>query len=123
MISPSKYAMWGLVIAAMVGPSWAARAQTSSNEAAHGETLWYNRSCDSCHSIGGGRRAGPDLKGVADRRSRAWLMRWLQDTREMLESDSTAMGMMADYHGDHMPQQRLSPSDINALLAYISSKS
>jgi mono/diheme cytochrome c family protein len=123
MISPSKYALSGLVIAAMVGFSWAARAQSSGNDVARGYTLWRDKSCDACHSIGGGRRAGPDLKGVTDRRSRAWLNKWLTNTREMLQSDSTAMGLLADYHNIPMPEQRLSPADINALLAYISSKS
>jgi len=123
MISPSKYALWGLVIAAMVGLSSAAQAQGSSNDVQRGESLWRDKSCDACHSIGGGRRAGPDLKGVTDRRSRAWLNKWLTNTKEMLQNDSVAMAMEQDYHNWHMPEQRLSPADINALLAYIAAKS
>jgi mono/diheme cytochrome c family protein len=123
MIRSSKYALWGLVIAAMVGLSWAARAQSSSNDVQRGGDLYRNKSCDACHSIGGGRRAGPDLKGVTDRRSRAWLNKWLTNTREMLQSDSIAIALKADYHNWNMPEQRLTQSDINALLAYIASKS
>src|ERR1700674_1793945 len=44
-----------------------------------GATYWRNRSCDGCHSIGGGRRAGPDLAGVSGRRSYDWLKRWLRN--------------------------------------------
>jgi cytochrome c2 len=124
MIRPSKYALSGLVIAAMVGLSSAARAQASNeNQVKRGYDLWRDKSCDACHSIGGGRRAGPDLDGVTERRSHAWLQKWLTDTRNMEQSDSVAMAMESDFHNWLMPQIRLSPADIDALLAYIQDRS
>ena len=35
----------------------------------------FQKECTSCHTIGGGDGAGPDLKGVAGRRSIEWLVR------------------------------------------------
>ena len=35
----------------------------------------FKKLCISCHTIGGGRIVGPDLKDVHERKDRAWLVR------------------------------------------------
>jgi cytochrome c551/c552 len=87
--------------------------------AKRGESLYRNRGCEACHTIGKGKRAGPDLQGVTQRRDLDWLRRWLKNTNEMLESDSTAKAMLAEYNGVRMPGQRLSDADVDALIHYI----
>jgi protein SCO1 len=87
--------------------------------AKRGESLYRNRGCEACHTIGKGKRAGPDLQGVTQRRELDWLRRWLKNTNEMLESDSTAKAMLAEYNGVRMPGQRLSDADVDALIHYI----
>lgn len=34
---------------------------------------FFRQNCVSCHTIGGGRLTGPDLKDVLTRKDRAWL--------------------------------------------------
>lgn len=91
--------------------------------AKRGESLYRNRGCEACHSIGGGKRAGPDLKGVTDRRELDWLKRWLKNTTEMLASDSIAQAMLAEYRGVRMPALKLTDQDVDALLQYIAQAS
>jgi len=121
MIRISRLALVGLVIGAIAGSSSVARAQGNVKR---GSEVWKSRSCDGCHSIGKGRRAGPDLLGVTDRRSEAWLRKWLHDPPAMLDSgDSTAQALLAEAKGVRMANLHLSDSDISALLSYIQDES
>ena len=126
MIRVSKLALFGLVIGAMAGTSSNARAQgmkVDENLAKRGKMLFVTRSCDGCHGIGRGRRAGPDLLGVTDRRSKAWLERWLKNTEEMIASDSLAMMMVAEHKGYKMTNPRLGNEEIEALLNFLADES
>lgn len=126
MIRISKLALFGLVFGALVGFSSTARAQGMSiddNLVKKGKSLWLARSCDGCHSIGKGRRAGPDLLGLTERRDAAWLKRWLRNPTEMLASDSVAQAMLAEAKGVKMPNLKLSDQDIDALINYVASES
>jgi mono/diheme cytochrome c family protein len=86
-----------------------------------GKMLWTNRGCGACHGIGK-KNAGPDLAGVEQRRSKEWLSKWLKDTDVMLESDSTAKAMLAEWKGIRMPKQNLTDQDVDAILAYLRSE-
>ena len=44
-----------------------------------GEELFVKHRCVRCHTVGRGRFAGPDLKGVFDRHSREAVLRWITD--------------------------------------------
>ena len=48
--------------------------------AAQTPTADFKTSCSSCHTIGGGRLTGPDLKDVGKRKDRAWLVRFINGT-------------------------------------------
>jgi len=123
MIPISKLALLGLVLGGLAGISSAVRAQGVTRDAtlaARGKALFLTRSCDGCHSLGHGRRAGPDLLGVTNRRSAAWLRKWLKNTEEMIQSDSLAMQLVAEYRGYKMTNPRLSNPDIDALIAFLS---
>ena len=87
-----------------------------------GKKLWQNRGCSGCHKIGG-KQAGPDLNGLIERRDMDWLRRWLKETDKMLETDSLAQAMLAEYNNVKMPNLRLSDADVDALLHYIASES
>src|SRR6185503_20102905 len=62
--------------------------------AEQGAKVWKSKSCDGCHTIGKGKRAGPDLAGVTSRRSEAWLTQWLKNPPEMAKSDPVAKDMV-----------------------------
>ena len=66
-----------------------------------------------------GKRAGPDLAGVSERRDAEWLKKFLKDPPTMLTSDSLAMAMLAEYKNVKMPNMKLTDADIDALIHYI----
>jgi len=117
-----------VVAFAWLGMATQSGAQTETLQpdaalAKRGRSLFTNRGCEACHSIGKGKRAGPDLAGVMERRDLDWLRRWLKNTTAMLESDSTAQALLAEYRGVRMPAQKLADADIEALLQYIAQES
>jgi mono/diheme cytochrome c family protein len=84
--------------------------------ACHGlaqETADYFRTrCAVCHTIGGGRLTGPDLKNVlqqaaANGKDREWLIRFIQDPSAMLQSgDPYALKLQRETPGNAvMPSQ------------------
>ncbi len=91
--------------------------------AKRGESLFQGRGCVGCHSIGKGKRAGPDLAGVTQRRSRDWLRRWMGNPTPMFDTDSTAKALLAQYNNTKMPNLRLNEDEIEALLQYIQRES
>ncbi|MCA9800219.1 MAG: cytochrome b N-terminal domain-containing protein, partial [Cyanobacteria bacterium HKST-UBA04] len=56
------------------GGNGTAVAQTQQSQ--DGEPL-FKQNCAACHSIGGGPLAGPDLKGVTDKRDMDWLAQFI----------------------------------------------
>jgi mono/diheme cytochrome c family protein len=87
-----------------------------------GQTLFNHRGCNICHGVGK-QNAAPDLKGVTQRRSKEWITKWLKETDTMLTSDSVAMGMLAEYRNQKMPKFKLNAPEIEALIAFIDSRS
>jgi protein SCO1/2 len=63
--------------------------------------------------------AGPDLKGVTQRRSPDWLKAWLKSPDTMVMSDSMAKALYKEYHQVKMPNLKLSDEEIAALIAYM----
>lgn len=85
----------------------------------------FNDQCSGCHTIGGGAGAGPDLKGVGERRERAWLLKFVHDPQSLLAArDPTALAAQKDFAGMDMPAfPDLSLAQREALLDYIAQQS
>ncbi len=65
---------------------------------------FFRQNCISCHTIGGGRLTGPDLKNVKDRRERDWLVRFLRNPRAMIDSgDPYAQQLLSEARQTVMP--------------------
>ncbi|MCC7476675.1 MAG: c-type cytochrome [Pirellulales bacterium] len=47
---------------------------------------YFRQNCMSCHTIGGGRLTGPDLKDVTKRKDREWLTKFLLNPRGVIDS-------------------------------------
>lgn len=47
---------------------------------------YFRQNCMSCHTIGGGRLTGPDLKDVTKRQGREWLTQFLMNPRAVIDS-------------------------------------
>lgn len=65
---------------------------------------YYRANCMNCHTIGGGRLTGPDLKDVGKRKDAEWLMRFMQNPKAMIDSgDPYALKMADESRGVVMP--------------------
>jgi len=63
----------------------------------------FRLNCTSCHTIGGGRLVGPDLRGVTERKERAWLARFIVDPLGMIDSgDAYALKLLDEARGAKM---------------------
>ena len=78
----------------------------------------FESKCLACHSIGQGKKLGPDLAGVSKRRSEEWLSNWLKSPEKMLETDGDAKAMLKEHSNIPMPNQNLSDSEIKQYLQY-----
>lgn len=64
----------------------------------------FKANCASCHTIGGGRLAGPDLKGATGRKDRAWLAQFVVDPKGVIDSgDPYARNLLEESRGVMMP--------------------
>jgi mono/diheme cytochrome c family protein len=98
------------------------RAQTAAQPAgapSPAATL-FEKSCYSCHNIGGGDKKGPDLKGVSSRRTREWLRQYIPAPAAMNRSgDPDAISLFKKFAPEVMPDQAITPDQIESLLALI----
>lgn len=80
----------------------------------------YGQLCIGCHNtIGSGPAAGPDLAGLADRRDRAWVERFILAPDEVIASgDETARQLVAEY-GVQMPNLGVTRAQLDALMPYL----
>ncbi len=91
-----------------------------TNAAVPGETE-FNTTCVACHTIGGGRRVGPDLAGVGDKRSDDWLFSFIKSSQSMIDSgDADAVAIAKEYSGMIMPDTMMSDDQINNIVQYLS---
>lgn len=66
---------------------------------------FYQINCIACHTIGGGKLIGPDLKNVEDRVDREWLVNWIVDPAAILASgDEYAQKILAESNNIPMIQ-------------------
>ncbi len=80
--------------------------------------LNFESKCLACHSVGQGKKLGPDVAGVTKRRSDAWLFRWMKEPDKMLETDADAKAMLKEYNNIPMPNQGLSDAEIKQYIKY-----
>jgi mono/diheme cytochrome c family protein len=89
-------------------------AQGPSNGAAI-----FNTKCAGCHTIGGGKLIGPDLKDVMVRRDPDWVKRFISDPPKMLASDPTAQKLLKENNNVSMPNLGLSPAEVEDLVDFL----
>lgn len=88
-------------------------------------SAFFKQNCTSCHTIGGGRLVGPDLKDATARTDRGWLARFLQNPKAMMDSgDPYALKLQQEARGVVMPTiPGMTPAQIQALLEMITAES
>jgi len=92
--------------------------ENGSAPAVEGARLFKAKGCYSCHSIGQGPKAGPDLKGLFTRREEAWIRAYVSDPVTMVANDPIARGLKEQYK-IQMPKMMISSQEMDALLGYL----
>lgn len=84
----------------------------------------FKARCTACHSIGEGKKVGPDLKDVTERRDEAWLLKFIKSPQAMFDAkDPTALKLLSEHNNVPMPNHEFDDDQIKAILAYITSVS
>jgi cytochrome c2 len=66
---------------------------------------FFKANCASCHTIGGGRLTGPDLKDVTQRKDRDWLRSYMLNPQAKINAgDPYALQLLDEARGVVMPQ-------------------
>lgn len=80
----------------------------------------FAKVCAACHTIGAGRLVGPDLKGVTDRRTEAWLLEFIASSQAMVnKGDPTAVALFNEYLKIPMPDSVYTAAQNRAIVAYL----
>lgn len=114
-------AMAGFLLAAylVVLSAQLACAAPPAQSAADGEAI-FKSNCAGCHSIGGGRLVGPDLKGVTAQRDPDWLTRFIAEPDKVLAAgDPIAAALLQEFNNVPMPNLGLSADQVAAVIAYL----
>ena len=107
-----------LLVAGLVfGSSLSAEAQDAAAD--------FKQNCTSCHTIGGGRLTGPDLKGVLERKDQEWLLSFISDPAAKINGgDPYAVKLQQEARGAVMPTlPGMTRGRAEALLALIAAES
>jgi|SRR6185295_10846308 mono/diheme cytochrome c family protein len=98
---------------------WQLHSTVSSDAATaqHGKKLFENN-CQGCHSLGQGRRIGPDLKYVADRYDGDVLSLWMMNS-DAVYQEFGRRPLTQSY--PPMPKLDLEKKDADAISAYLMS--
>lgn len=104
-------------LAALVAISGVAFGQSPADD--------FRQNCMSCHTIGGGRLTGPDLKDVTQRKDRTWLAKFMIDPKAVIDSgDPYARQLKEESRGAIMPTlPGMTPQRTQALLDLIEAES
>jgi mono/diheme cytochrome c family protein len=86
--------------------------------APEGERIFRAKGCARCHTVDGGDRDGPDLAGVTDRRSYAWIIMMLNQPEYMVQVDHAAQQLLIE-HFLEMPNLEITVEEARAIWAYL----
>jgi len=76
--------------------------------------------CRACHTIGGGKLVGPDLKGVTDRMDEEWLIKFIQNSQALVQAgDPEAVKIFEEYNKIPMPPHNYTDEQVKDILLYI----
>lgn len=85
-----------LAITSCCVAAWPAHAQDTPD--------YFRQNCMNCHTIGGGRLTGPDLKDVTKRKDREWLASFMMNPKGVIDSgDAYAKKIMEESRNVPMP--------------------
>lgn len=81
--------------------------------------LIFKQNCSACHSIGGGKLVGPDLKGITKKRTKEWLTKFIISSTNLIKSgDPDAIAIYKEYNNSPMKDFPLTQEEISKILDY-----
>ncbi len=100
--------------------SFAQNAPAATGDAVAGKAL-FNANCAACHKLDA-KMTGPALRGIAEKRSRAWLGKWIKDSKSLIASgDADAVKVFEENNKIPMTAfPQLSDADVDNIIAYTS---
>ena len=110
----------GRLIVGLIAIAAACRALSASPASNPEAKAIFRKRCTACHTFGKGVKVGPDLKGVTERRTREWLLRFVRESSSVIQSgDPIATKLFSEFKQERMPDwSDLSPEQISAILDY-----
>jgi mono/diheme cytochrome c family protein len=92
----SRVAGVGVALLSLLGSATTARGQDTPD--------YFRQNCVTCHTIGGGRLTGPDLKHVTQRKDREWLATFMMNPKSVIDSgDAYARQLLEESRNVPMP--------------------
>ena len=85
-----------------------------------GGKVIFDKNCVGCHTIGGGKMVGPDLKGITEQRDLQWIKDFILDPAGMIASDPDAQQLYKEYNNFPMPDMGLTADQVDQVIAYLS---
>jgi cytochrome c551/c552 len=85
-----------------------------------GEKL-FKQNCAACHTVTDKKMVGPGLKGVTEKRSEEWLLKWTKNSGELIASGDADAKAIFDEFKIPMPPFAISDEEIKAIYAYVKS--
>ncbi len=86
--------------------------------------LIFSQKCTACHTIGEGKRVGPDLADILKRRDEDWLIKFIRSSQELIKSgDPVAKTVFEENNKVVMPDHSFSTNEIKDIIKYISTNS
>lgn len=98
----------------------AAESPVDAAMAAKGEQLFSTKGCTACHAFGK-KATGPDLAGVAQRRTAKWIEAQILHPDVMTKQDPIAKELFAK-HMLQMPKQGLTAEEAAAVVEFFKQK-
>lgn len=111
---------WRVGLAVVVAAGVALGAAPAHADPAEAKKIFTTR-CMACHTFGKGVKVGPDLKGVTERRQRAWLLKFIRSSQTVIAAgDPTAAGLFEQFKQQRMPDWTdLSEDQITSILDWL----
>lgn len=98
--------------------AFAGVAGPQSFAAADGKAV-FQQKCVACHSIGEGKKVGPDLKGIAERRAPDWVKGFIQSPSSYFaKNDETAVALLKEF-SVRMPDLGVTVEEAEAVYTYM----
>ena len=97
---------WSGVVAALALVSGAMAPVAAQGDKAKGEKVYADLKCSMCHTLGTGKKMGPDLAKVGATRDKAWLAKYLPDPK-------------GENPKNKMPAAKAKGADLDNLIAYL----